>query len=469
MRPFRFAAVLVLLALVSRVGAQDLPIQVRLDAATFLYDDSQSLVEMYISFGASTLPFETREDGQFVAAIPTEFRLLPVAAAAPDAAQREPVYEEEVTFTYIVDDTTAIRGGQVIVEQLRTAVPPGEYELAVTISLPDMSPLELRSDLAVPNYLADDEPAMSSIELASDISRAEEDDSFVKSGLRVVPNPDAFYGAGSPQVNYYVEIYRPPSDEATYTVMAYVADSERAGPMEGLQNRTSRQVRPVDVVAGRLDVSEIPSGIYFLRLVVLNDASESVLEQSKRIYVINPDVERPEAALGQIDYEDGLYAAMGEEELELGLRHARVIASQAERDRVDVAREGTLAEQRAFLASFWRNRDVDGRPGSNAARDEFYQRLGPVNEQFGEPGGREGFETARGRVYLIYGPPSEVERRPFSPEMHPYEVWGYNNIPGEGRGLFIFSDRFSSGQYDLIHSDVVGEENNPNWQAEIVR
>ncbi len=470
MRPFRSAlAVFLLLAAGAAVRAQSAPIQVRLDAGTFLYDEGQSLVEMYISFGAATLPFEARDDGQFEAVVPTTFRLLPVAAAAPGAAQRAPVYEEEATFRYVVEDTTAIQDGQVIVEQLRTAVASGEYELAVTIALPGESPLELRSDLAVPNYLGDDAPAMSSIELASDIRRAEEDDAFVKSGLRVAPNPDAFYGAGSPQVTYYAEVYRPPSDEGTYTVLAYIADGERAGPMEGLQRRSERQVRPVDVVAGRIDVSELPSGIYFLRLVVLNEASESVLEQSKRIYVVNPDVERPEMALGQLDYEDALYAPMAEEELALGLRHARVIASQAERARIDAVTEGTLEEQRAFLASFWRNRDTDGRPTTNTARDEFYQRLGPVNDQFREPGGRDGFESARGRVYLLYGPPSQVERRPFSPETYPYEIWSYNNIPGEGSGTFIFADRFTSGQYDLIHSNVVGEENNPNWQSEIVR
>ena len=466
---FRFVAAFLFLALSAATGAQPLPVQVRLDAGTFMYDEDQSLVEMYVSFGASTLPFEAREDGQFEAVVPTTFRLLPVAAAAPDGAQRAPVYEEEATFRYVVEDTTALQEGQVIVEQLRTTVPSGEYELALTIDLPGKSPLELRSDLAVPDYLDDGEPAMSSIQLASDIRRAGADDDFVKSGLRVAPNPDAFYGAGSPLVSYYAEIYRPPSEGDTYTVLAYIAGGERSGPIEGLQRRVERPVRPVDVVAGGLDVSALPSGIYFLRLVVLNEASESVLEQSKRIYVVNPDVERPELATGQLDYEDALYAPMAEEELGLGLQHARVIATQAERGRIDEVRQGTLDEQRAFLASFWRNRDTDGRPTSNTARDQFYQRLGPVNEQFREPGGRAGFESARGRVYLLYGPPSEVERHPFAPQTYPYEVWTYNNIPGEGSGSFIFADRYSSGQYDLIHSDVVGEENNPNWQSEILR
>ncbi len=466
---FRFACALVVFVLASAAGAQGLPIQVRLDAGTFMYNEGQALVEMYVSFGAATLPFEARPDGQFEALVPATFRLLPVAAAAPAGAQRAPVYEEEATFRYVVEDTTALQEGQVIVEQLRTTVPSGEYELALTIALPGQSPLELRSDLDVPDYLDDDAPAMSSIQLASDIRRAEDDDTFVKSGLRVAPNPDAFYGAGSPQVSYYAEVYRPPSEADTYTVLAYIADGERAGPREGLQRRVERPVRPVDVIAGRLDVSTLPSGIYFLRIVVLNEASESVLEQSKRIYVVNPDVQRPELATGQLDYEDALYAPMAEEELELGLQHARVIGTQAERHRIDEVREGTLDEQRAFLASFWRNRDTDGRPNVNTARDEFYRRLGPVNDQYREPGGRAGFESARGRVYLVYGPPSEIERRPFTPEAYPYEIWKYNNIPGEGSGTFIFADRYSSGQYDLIHSDVVGEENNPNWQSEIIR
>lgn len=461
--------VVCLLALATSASAQDLPVQVRLDTGTFLYDQDRSLVEMYVSFGASTLPFEARADGQFEAAVPVAFRLRPAAAAAPSGAQRDPVFEEDVTFTYVVEDTTSIREGQVIVEQLRTAVVPGEYELAVTLAMPGVAELGLRSDLTVPSYANDAEPAMSSIELASTIARAAEGDDFVKNGLRVVPNPDAFYGAGAPLVSYYAEVYNPPDEGETYTLLAYLADGERSGPLDGLQRRSARTVRPVDVVAGQLDVSTLQSGIYFLRLVVLNAASESVLEQSKRIFVVNPDVERTDAVVGDLDYEDTIYAVMGEEELELGIRHARVIASQTERQRLDQARDGDLDMQRTALASFWRNRDTDSRPGSNAARDEFYQRLGAVNDQFRESGGRDGFESARGRVYLVYGPPSEIERRPFSPELHPHEVWTYNNVPGEGRALFVFSDRFSSGNYDLIHSDVVGEENNPNWQADLAR
>ncbi len=50
----------------------------------------------------------------------------------------------------------------------------------------------------------------------------------------------------------------------------------------------------------------------------------------------------------------------------------------------------------------------------------------------------------------------------------PYEIWVYDNIPGEGRALFVFADRFKSNTYDLIHSDVRGEASLPNWQQELI-
>ncbi len=35
--------------------------------------------------------------------------------------------------------------------------------------------------------------------------------------------------------------------------------------------------------------------------------------------------------------------------------------------------------------------------------------------------------------------------------------------------MFVFVDRFSSDQFDLLHSDVTGEVSVPQWETEIIR
>ena len=465
MTRFCRAAVAALLALAALPASAQLPLQARLDAATFRYTEDQSLVEAYLSLGAATLPFAPTADG-FQAEMSVRFRLTPVSQGAPGGAAPAAVYDQTLPFTYVMADTAALGAGQVFVEQVRLAAAPGEYELDVTLQPPGGAEVRLARDLTVPDYADAVGTALSSIQLASDIQQATGGEPLAKSGLVVRPNPDAFYGGTGAAVRYYAEVYAPPAEADEYTLLAFVTGTEGGSALPGHERRTDRRVRPVDVVAGQMDVSTLPSGIYYLKLVVLDEANAAAAEQSKRFYVINPDVERPQATALEMGYEETLFAAMGEEELALNVRHARVVATG--REEAQISGLETDDQRRRFLTAFWTARDDDGIPNVNQARRTFYERLTLVNDRFNELG-IEGFQTDRGRVYLKYGPPTEIDRRPFESDSFPYETWTYDNIPGEGRSLFVFVDRFSSDRYELLHSDVTGEVSIPNWRSEIIR
>ena len=461
----RVAALAVALAVPAVAPAQT-ALQFRPDAATFLYNDDQSMVEVYLSFRAGTLPFVAGADG-FKAAVPARVRLLPVSQGAPAGAERAAAYDETTTFRYVVPDTTGLTSEQVFVEQLRFVAPPGEYELEVVLAPEGQSTAGAVLDLSVPAYAQADGPRISGVELATVIGRAEDGDAMAKSGLSIRPNPDAYYGADVP-VRYYAEVYDPPAagPDAGYTLLAFLAESATGAPMPGLERRTTRPAREVDVVVGSVDVAAVPSGIYYLRLVVLDEANNAVAEQAKRVFVINPGVEVPGLAAGAMSYEETLFAAMGEEELRLNVRHAAVIANNRERQQIDALE--TDDDRRAFLAAFWSGRDDDGLPTVNGARRTFYERLATVNDRFGEPG-RLGFESDRGRVYLTYGPPSELDRQPYDPQYVQHEIWNYENLPGEGRSIFVFADRYNSSQMELVHSNVTGEVSVASWRQEILR
>jgi hypothetical protein len=51
-----------------------------------------------------------------------------------------------------------------------------------------------------------------------------------------------------------------------------------------------------------------------------------------------------------------------------------------------------------------------------------------------------------GMVYIIYGPPDDVERHPFNMDSKPYQIWLYYS-----KGLrFVFVDVNMLGDYRLI-------------------
>jgi GWxTD domain-containing protein len=69
----------------------------------------------------------------------------------------------------------------------------------------------------------------------------------------------------------------------------------------------------------------------------------------------------------------------------------------------------TAAEARAFREWFWARRDPDSTTTVNEFRAEVRDRLAYVDREFGEPGAqRAGWATARGKLYLLLGPPDRV-------------------------------------------------------------
>ena len=449
--------------------SQDVPVQVKLDTGTFLYDGSESLLEVYLSFEAKSLPYRTAGDGAFSSALPLTLALLPIASSAPEGTDRTPVYEQDVEYRFQVPDTSSLAPGQIFVEQIRTTVAPGDYELQVTMQVPTAGgPREfgLVRDVVVPTYATD--PAVSSIQVATSITRATDPgESFVKSGLVVRPNPDTFYGQSLASIPYYAEVYNPAEEGTPYTLLVFLSETNQPNPLPGKQARTERTARSVDVVVGQMDVSDLPSGIYTLSIAALGPGNEAVAETRKRIYVINPDVERP-GGVPDLDYEETLFAIMGTEELDLHLEYAEVIAAQPEANQIrDLRSRGTDEQKKGFLSSFWRSRDREPNPLVNNAYEQFYERLRIAQDRYREPGTNAGHKSDRGRVFLKYGPPANVDRNSFDQELIPHEIWTYEGIPGEGAALFVFADRFGSNQFMLIHSTVQGEVSLADWEREL--
>ena len=122
---------------------------------------------------------------------------------------------------------------------------------------------------------------------------------------------------------------------------------------------------------------------------------------------------------------------------------------------------------RSFKA-FW-HITVPRDENSNSNKNEFYrnymQRIELSNQKYASMG-RQGWKTDRGRIFLLYGEPSEIERYPNQLETRPYEIWQYTEI--EGGIYFVFADLTGFSDYTLINSTKRGELRDDNWQRRIV-
>ena len=123
----------------------------------------------------------------------------------------------------------------------------------------------------------------------------------------------------------------------------------------------------------------------------------------------------------------------------------------------------TEEERESFIEQFWRRRDPDMRTAFNEFKEEHYRRVAYANDNF--TAGQFGWQTDRGRIYILHGPPDEKQSYPsggyyFRP-MHegggdtttfPFEIWHYRYIDGVGQDVELeFVDAGNSGQYELTY------------------
>jgi GWxTD domain-containing protein len=123
--------------------------------------------------------------------------------------------------------------------------------------------------------------------------------------------------------------------------------------------------------------------------------------------------------------------------------------------------------QSMMLDKFWVRRDPDPSTPENEYEKEFWRRVTYVQDHYTTPI-REGLRTDRGKVYVIFGAPDEVEdhaggvsslagyeRSTWSTK--PYYAWKYYNAgPSGQRMLFVFVDDVGDGEYSIFASTEPG-------------
>ncbi len=99
----------------------------------------------------------------------------------------------------------------------------------------------------------------------------------------------------------------------------------------------------------------------------------------------------------------------------------------------------TSEQQRnSFIDAFWRKRDHNPSTPENEFRAEHYERLDYVNNWFGRDTFRDGWETDRGRYYILLGKPRSIQNYEARDEIYPTELWFYNNSELKRFGLPAF-------------------------------
>jgi len=132
-------------------------------------------------------------------------------------------------------------------------------------------------------------------------------------------------------------------------------------------------------------------------------------------------------------------------DLDVAIDQLRYITKDDEWSRLKEAK--TPEEKQARFLEFWKKRDPNPSTPRNERMEEFYQRVEYANKHFSHY--TEGWRTDMGMIYLIFGPPNNVDRHPFDIDAKPYEVWFYYDL----NYSFLFLDQTGFGDYRLLTQD----------------
>jgi len=107
------------------------------------------------------------------------------------------------------------------------------------------------------------------------------------------------------------------------------------------------------------------------------------------------------------------------------------------------------SEKEQFIEEFWERRDPDPDTEENEFKMEYFNRIEKATKLFVSEA-KPGWSTDRGRIYILFGPPTDRIRDPMGGD--PYgrcrEVWYYGIFP------VLFIDSTCIGSYSLVTYDL---------------
>ena len=437
----------------------------------FMTEDRQTYLELFFTMKSQSLDWEAHPDGGYRGGMQATLKVRSLPDSQIVGGSRFRILSPQYR------DTTEIRGN--LIHQERLYLDTGDY--ALEIDLQDIADpgetyhytpaLRINLDpeephIAKPLFLESYQPASSS-------------SGIVRSGYELTPivtGGNYFYPEGQDTLAFYSEFYNVASSldsGSRFVIKYYLQDESDDRVLTKYGGFSMRDGGVVNPVLGALDISDLPTGNYFLVLEGLGPKGKSLLRSKTFFYREN---ERPDSLNIQGTFADASVSGSFMRQIENPdslfhyIRFLYPISTDQQRDfQKGLVREADREKMKRYLYSYWHTKA----PGRAAeAWAEYLKKVEYVNEEF-TSSLRPGYLSARGRVYLTYGKPSEVSERTMEPRMPPYEIWHYKNIQTpyavkQNNRIFVFAERSTStSEYQLLHSTAVGEMHSRDWRQQL--
>jgi len=426
------------------------------DYAQFGYDSSSNYVEFYYSFNQASLTVNRKDTVYYSEGI--------LHITIEDTSTGELQVDQDWLISHIVKDSLNLHKS--LIGVVGFILNGGTYKCDI-IGKDAVDSEKQRSITEIlevkPFYQLD--ISMGDIQLASNIIQGSDNTSsiFYKNTFEIMPMPTGIFGENQPVLFYYTELYNVKSqDDSKLRIDQHIINSR--GQVVNQKSKLIGRSLDTRVEVGTVMTYKLPTDTYTLVLSLIDSTANYGVSSSKKFFVYNPSVEYVDSFKSQSsNLVAGMFGVMSEEELDDFFAKSRYIATGPEIDKYENLT--TENAKRRYLTNFWKARDEDPSDDMNHYLKDYMRRIKESNLKY-KALSKEGWQTDRGRVYLIYGLPSDIDRYPNQTDTRPYEKWIYYDI--EGGVQFIFGDVTGFSDYILLHSTKRGELRDDGWQRRIV-
>lgn len=429
------------------------------DYALFRAADNKTIIELYYSFDQNKLKFIKSETG-FEATGSIELLIDNVYSKKNGIDQ---TFKIPVT----VNDTAGYNRNNRLSGQLNMLLDSGNYRLNIKAydhNDPEVSAVDTASFKL--GRFTNSRITSSSIQLANNITKSDDANSiFYKNNLEVEPNPSRLYGNNISKLYYYIEFYNLTEDflKENYKIGAYIFNSDNKIIKENEREYKRKIADKVEI--GSIDINDLSSGPYMLTITLSDNSNPAIINISKRFYIYNSGIVDSNTSTTDLNnaYLLSDIAKMTRDQLMDEFKKSRYLMTDDIEDKFE--KFDDLETQKQFYFTFWKGFDQTPNTPNNEFKKEYFGRVAYANKHY-KTDTRSGWESDRGRVYVLYGKPSETERYPFESNSKGYEIWRYELL--EGGVEFVFVDLINDGRtYELVHSTKRNEMRDDNWRRRL--
>lgn len=432
-------------------------------------------IELRWQVNPRTVHYNTNADKKILARILTDITIINDTGHV--------VKSESYTYeTNGVDDAAQL-GYLNILELKRYFLTAGKFRISVKLrDLNDTTSVTVYTDSVTVGQL----PAMafySDVEFVDTFYESDIRTPFRKHGKQYIPICENFFDTYHDRVSYFAELYQMDKvSAADYPLYQSIFISKKIGkePLGKYQRLDTIKTKDVPFVDGSFDISNLPSGNYYLN-ISLGDkfhhtiASHSLFFQRANAKPIKQEEEKIVEAIVDTGIENITVLDLSKTflqkydiaQLKAILKMLLPVSTAAEANTIN----GFLKNpEEMYMRYYIYNHFLAlNKAKPERAWKEYSDKVREANRLYNSHG-TAGYETQRGFMYLRYGSPSEIVTVVNENGALPYEIWQYNTLTdmaghNQTNAIILFYKTSETDfDYRVLHTTIPGEPHNAGWR-----